>query len=406
MAARGIAMITHEELERYAQVMIWGMKTARSGRFKKKDIVAIRYHTDALPLAERIYEKVAEMGFNPVVRAGLSTRMETAFYDHATADQLKFIPPGEKELYQNLSGSIFLYAPSSITHLGHVDPRKIAATAIAQKPMRDILVKREEKGLFGWTLCLMPTDELARHAKLTPEQYWKQIAAACFLDHEDPVAQWRKIFQKARTIKKRLNELPVDYFHVQSENVDLKIHPGEKRRWIGVTGHNIPSFELFLSPDYRKTKGIWYSDQPSFRTGNYVEKVRIEFSGGKAVSATAQQGEEFLNKQLAMDAGACRVGEFSLTDKRFSNINQFMANTLFDENFGGENGNCHIALGASYSDTYNGDPGELDPAMKKKLGFNDSALHWDLVNTEEKTVTAHLKPKGQITIYGKGRFFP
>jgi aminopeptidase len=98
------------------------------------------------------------------------------------------------------------------------------------------------------------------------------------------------------------------------------------------------------------------------------------------------------------------VGEFSLTDKRFSRIDRFMADTLFDENFGGKEGNCHLALGSSYSDTFSGDPAKLTPALKKKLGFNDSALHWDLVNTEPKTVTAYLTNGKNIVIYESGEF--
>jgi aminopeptidase len=105
-----------------------------------------------------------------------------------------------------------------------------------------------------------------------------------------------------------------------------------------------------------------------------------------------------------MDKGASRVGEFSLTDKRFSRINKFMANTLFDENYGGMYGNCHLALGASYSDTYDGDPERLTEKMKSKLGFNNSALHWDLVNTEKKTVAAHLSNGKKPIIYENGMF--
>jgi aminopeptidase len=81
-----------------------------------------------------------------------------------------------------------------------------------------------------------------------------------------------------------------------------------------------------------------------------------------------------------------------------------MADTLFDENFGGSEGNCHLALGASYSDTFSGNPARLTAEMKRKLGFNDSALHWDLVNTEAKTVTARLTNGREIVIYEKGAF--
>jgi aminopeptidase len=107
---------------------------------------------------------------------------------------------------------------------------------------------------------------------------------------------------------------------------------------------------------------------------------------------------------MKMDRGAARLGEFSLTDKRFSKINQYMANTLFDENYGGRWGNCHIALGASYADTYDGDIQSLTRAKKVQLGFNDSAMHWDLVNTEKKRVVAHLTNGRRTTIYENGCF--
>jgi len=206
------------------------------------------------------------------------------------------------------------------------------------------------------------------------------------------------------TIKKWLNSLDVQTFHIESERTDLMITPGKKRKWIGVTGHNIPSFELFISPDWRGTRGVYFSDQPSYRSGNYVKNIRLEFDKGKVIHVSAETGKEFIIKQLAMDTGANRVGEFSLTDKRFSKIDRFMASTLFDENFGGQNGNCHIAVGSSYSDTYDGNPAELTPKTKQQLGFNDSALHWDLVNTEPKQITAHLIDGRRVLIYQDGEF--
>ena len=198
--------------------------------------------------------------------------------------------------------------------------------------------------------------------------------------------------------------MKVKHYHMTSAHMDLEITPGEMRKWIGISGHNIPSFELFISPDWRGTKGFYYADQPSYRSGNYVEGVHLEFQKGAAVKIQAAAGEDFVIKQLKMDKGANKVGEFSLTDKRFSRINTFMANTLFDENFGGKFGNCHIAVGSSYSDTYQKDPKELTKEMKEKLGFNDSALHWDLVNTEKKRVVAHLTDGKQVTIYENGIF--
>jgi aminopeptidase len=339
-----------------------------------------------------------------VMRFSPTSTMESDFFHQASSKQLIFQPPGTNALYENLNGSIFLHAPDSITHLGDVDPKKIARFTISQKPLREILDKRDAAGLFGWTLCMLPTPELARHARMDMAAYSGQIVKACFLNRKDPVKQWKEIFKRAATLKRWLNRMTVKHFHVESQHVDLEVAPGEKRCWIGLSGHNIPSFELFLSPDWRGTRGRYYANQPSYRSGNYVEGVRLEFKDGRVKRIQAEAGEAFVKKQLAMDRGASQLGEFSLTDKRFSKIDRFMANTLYDENYGGRQGNCHVAVGSSYADTYSGDPAELTPERKAELGFNDSALHWDLVNTEKKRVSAHLTNGKVVTIYENGQF--
>lgn len=397
-------MFDKNQLDKYADVLIWGLKTARKKRFKKNDIILLQYDQPALSLAETLYEKLLKWGMNPIQRMIATFGMEHSFYAFSNNMQLVFQAPGDKELMEHLSGRIFLRAPESLTHLKDIDPTKIGKFLVSRKPLRDILEKREQKGLHGWTLCTYPTDELAKQAKADMDEYEKQIIKACYLDKDDPIKEWNDIHKNVTSIKKWLNSLKVKYFHIESQNIDLKINPGEKRKWNGVSGHNIPSFEVFFSPDWRGTEGSYYANLPSFRSGNYVEEVRLVFEKGSVVKAEAKTGEDFVKKQIGMDQGASKVGEFSLTDRRFSRIDRFMADTLFDENFGGDYGNSHIALGASYVDTYAGDPADITKAFKKKMGFNDSALHWDLVNTENKTVTAYLTTGKKTVIYENGMF--
>ena len=397
-------MLTDRQLKRYADVLLWGLTTARSKPFKKGDVVLVRFNLDAIRLAEILESRILELGLNPVRRMNPTPEMEKNFFGLANRRQLIFDPPGEAELYRNLNGSIFLHAPASITHLSTIDPKKISRFTLSKKFLRDILEEREQAGRFSWTLCMLPTAELAHHAGLAGEDYAKQIVKACFLNRRDPVKQWKAVYKNAAVIKRWINSMAVKYYHIESASVDLKITPGEQRRWIGISGHNIPSFELFVSPDWRGTSGVYYADQPSYRSGNLVKGVKLTFKKGSTVSVDAQSGSDFVKKQLKMDRGASRLGEFSLTDKRFSKIDRFMANTLFDENFGGRWGNCHVALGASYADTYSGNVQSLTKEKKARLGFNDSALHWDLVNTEKKRVVAHLTDGGRATIYENGCF--
>jgi aminopeptidase len=397
-------MLTEAHLDRYAEILLWGLEISRTGKTKQNDIVLVRYHLPAIRLAEVLQAKLLSKRRNPVLRMVQTPTMEKQFYERANNAQLAFLPPGEEVFANHLNGNIFLHAPESITHLSDIAPEKIGKTAIYQKKIKDILTQREEKGLFSWTLCAYPTETLAKHANLSLAEYEKQIINACFLNSRNPISLWKEIFIQINSIKKWLNSLQIQEIHIQSQHTDLVITPGKNRKWLGLSGHNIPSFEIFLSPDWRGTTGKYYADQPSFRNGNYVKGIWIEFQKGKAVKVKAEKGESFVRKQFAMDKGANRIGEFSLTDTRFSKINQFMANTLFDENYGGKYGNCHIALGSSYSSSFTGDPSRLTKAMKTQLGFNDSALHWDIVNTEKKQVTAKLSSGKKVIIYENGQF--
>jgi len=397
-------MFTGRQLDRYADILLWALETARAGKIRKNDIVALRYHRPAMPLAEILYARLLRMGLHPIQRQLETPGMEKSFYTLSNSGQLEFVPPGEAALYQKLNGSILLYAPESVTHLSAVEPANIARTAIARKALRNILDRRDEQGLFSWTLCLFPTAALARHSGMSLHDYTQQVIRACFLNRRSPVDAWQQVYSRIQDIKKRLNRLQIEFLHVESEHVDLRVRPGDRRRWLGLSGHNIPSFEVFISPDWRDTQGVYYADQPSFRSGNRVEKVRLEFQKGALVDMRADIGESFLRQQLTMDPGAGRIGEFSLTDRRFSRIDAFMANTLYDENYGGRYGNCHLAMGSSYSESFTGKPRELNDALKKALGFNDSALHWDLVNREKKRVTA-ISPSGKRKlIYENGEF--
>ena len=397
-------MLSEKNLEHYADVLLWALATAKKSALKKNDIVLIQYDRPALRLAEILYDRLMDKGVHPVQRMAATFRMEKSFYHKAGPQQLTFLAPGDKELYRHIHGRIFLHAPESLTHLRDVDPAKIGKAMVARKPLKNILDGREELRKYSWTLCLLPTEELARQANMPLAQYARQVIRACYLDKKDPVSEWKAIHREVDHIKKALSSLAVKSFHLESDSMDLRITPGEQRKWAGVSGHNVPSFEVFVSPDWRGTEGVYYANLPSFRSGNYVKDVRISFARGKAVAVEAAQGEAFVKKQLAMDPGACRLGEFSLTDRRFSRIDRFMAETLFDENFGGKEGNCHVALGSSYSDTFSGNPSRLTPALRKNLGFNDSALHWDLVNTEPKTVTAHMTNGRKTVIYEGGEF--
>ncbi|MCX7642142.1 MAG: aminopeptidase [Elusimicrobiales bacterium] len=390
-------------IEKYALVMRWACYYTNPN-LKKGSTVLLRFDLEGLKLVEYIYRILVKDGLNVIPRMILTPTMEKDFYTYASSEQLRFIPKGEKEFFENLNSNIYIHAPSSLTHLKSVDTSKQAEFAKARKFLRDIMQFRESKKLFGWTLCTYPTNELAEQAELSLEEYTNQIVKACFLNEKDPVKKWKEVFKNIDEIKRWIDGLNIDEVRIESDNMDLKIKIGEKRKFLGGSGHNIPSFEIFTSPDARYTQGTYYANLKTFRGGNYIEKIKIEFKDGFAIKVSAEKGQEYVEKIMKTDEGARRIGEISLTDVRFSKIDKFMADILFDENYGGNFGNCHIAIGSAYIDTYKGDSSKLSKSDREKLGYNDSAIHWDLINTENKTVTAKLKNGKTLLIYEKGMF--
>jgi aminopeptidase len=186
-------MLTEQNFEKYADVLLWGLQTAKKTSLKKNDIVLIQYDLAALPLMEILHARLLDMGVKPVQRMSMTSNMELNFFQKANSTQLTFIPPGEKELYENISGRIYLHAPQSLTHLKDVDPAKIGKTMVSRKPLKDILDHREELRKYSWTLCIVPTEEVARQAKMTLKQYTAQVIKGCYLDSEDPVGEWQRI---------------------------------------------------------------------------------------------------------------------------------------------------------------------------------------------------------------------
>jgi aminopeptidase len=160
---------------------------------------------------------------------------------------------------------------------------------------------------------------------------------------------------------------------------------------------------VFTSPDWRGTEGWIRFNQPLYRYGSLVTGIELQFKDGRVVKSTAEQNQKLLRDMIKTE-NADKVGEFSLTDKRLSRITKFMAETLYDENMGGPQGNTHIALGRAFPDTYVGDPAKLTDKKKEQLGFNESVIHTDMFSTTRRTVTAHLTDGTEQVIYQDGQF--
>jgi aminopeptidase len=245
---------------------------------------------------------------------------------------------------------------------------------------------------------------MAAEAGLSLEAYWEQIIEACYLREDDPVSKWKNVQAEIETIKDKLDALEIEKLHIKGEDVDLHVQIGAARKWLSGGGKNIPSFEIFTSPDWRGTTGSIHFNQPLYYSGKRIAGVSLTFENGVVTSSTATENEDALKEMIAQE-NADKVGEFSLTDRRHSRITRFMATTLYDENMGGEFGNTHIALGNAYKDTFTGDMMAVTEEQWAEMGYNSCPkVHTDIISTSNRTVTATLGNGTEKIIYTDGQF--
>lgn len=394
-------------LENYADLLVNFALNNGKG-IKKGDSVLVYGGEASKPLYIELLKAVWKAGGNVIGRYspenGPDFKFDRFFYEVATKEQLTFFPSKLiKGQVDQADHSIHIIAETDKKSLQGIDPKKIMLRGKAWKPAHEWSDKKENQGKFTWTLGLYGTIAMAKEARLSLKEYWGEIIKACYLDKPNPIAQWKKLFKNIENYRQKLNKLKIEKVHAEGPDMDLWLTIGEKRLWSGGSGRNIPSFEIFTSPDWRGTNGWIKFSEPLYRYGNLIEGIELEFKDGKVIKSSAKKNEKVLKAMIATE-NANKVGEYSLTDRRFSRITKFMAETLFDENVGGPNGNTHIALGNAYQDCYDGDPSKVKDKEWKRLGYNSSSVHTDIVSTTPRKVTAYLKNGKKKVIYKNGQF--
>ena len=389
-------------LRKYAQVLVNFALNSGKG-IKKGDVVRLNVSESAKPLYIEIRNQILRSGGH-VISNYIVDDVSREFFELASQPQLKFFPKSYlKGLADQIDHSISIISETNKHELEGIDPAKIMLKSASVKPYINWLDTKENAGKYTWTLALYGTPAMAKEAGLSLKEYWDQIIKACFLDERDPISKWREVFAQNALILKKLNSLKIDKLHIQADAIDLWVKLGSNRKWLGGSGRNIPSFEAFISPDWRGTQGHIEFDQPLYRYGSLIEGIKLDFKNGLVVKSSATKNYSVLQAMLK-NPNADKIGEFSLTDKRLSRINKFMAETLFDENISGPYGNTHIALGRAYQDSYTGNPAKITKSQWTKWGFNDSVVHTDIISTTRRTVTAHLSNGTSKVIYKDGEF--
>jgi aminopeptidase len=393
---------SQEILKKYADVLIkfalwWGEW------IKKWDVVYLQVPESAKLLLVELQKSVLEAWWNYITNY-LPEWAQRIFFEMADEEQLNYWPKNYMlELINTCDHFVRIESSWDKYELKWIDSGKLITRQKILKPYMEARNKKENEWKLTWTIALFWTEAMALDAGLTLEQYWWEIIKACFLDEADPIAKWKEIFKEAEEIRQKLNKLKIQKVKVTGKDVNLEVLIWESRQWLGGSGRNIPSFELFTSPDWRGTNGWIKFNQPLYRYGNKIEWIELEFKDWIIIKSKASSWEELLKEMLAAE-NADKIWEFSLTDRRFSRITKFMWETLYDENVWWEFWNTHIAVGASFHEAFTGDIPAQTPGDWERMWFNESAIHTDIMSTTNRTVEATLDNWEKLIIYKDGEF--
>lgn len=392
-----------EILRKYADVMVnfalWNWKW-----IKKWDVVFVQISECAKPFYIPLQTAILKAWWHPIFQY-LPDWVSRNFYEKASDEQLSFAPLKYLQWrIDEITHNLYVISESDLHELDGIEPSKIMQKIKSNKAYREMRNKKERDWNFSWTLCLYWTPAMAKEANLSEEEYWDQIIKACYLDEEDPVKKWQEVNDMIHKKRDILNDMKIQYVHVVWPDEDLKVRIWSDRAWAAGSGCNIPSFEIFTSPDCRDINWWVRFNQPLYRYWNLIEWIELEFKDWFVTKASAKKNDHILQDMIKIE-WMTQVGEFSLTDARTSKITKFMAETLFDENVWWQYGNTHIALWMWFDECYNWDKSKLDdPEFKKSIWLNTSAEHVDIISTANRTVTATLEDGSEKVIYENGMF--
>ncbi len=260
--------------------------------------------------------------------------------------------------------------------VGKSEPKELRAASLEQVEARNI----------NWTIVSAPNEGWARQVFGEPdlERLWDAVATATRLDADDPVAAWREHAARLAARAGDLTERGFDAIRFQGPGTDLTIGLIAGGRWeAGSTetakgiAHlpNLPTEEVFSSPDWRRAEGTVRSTAPLLAAGTRVDDLELRFAGGKIVEVNASAGADIIRQQLETDAQAPFLAEVALVDgtSAVKRTGLVFHDTLFDEN-----ATCHIAYGSGFPETVpGGDTLTHDELLER--GVNVSGVHTDFM---------------------------
>jgi aminopeptidase len=362
-----------ERLERYAELAVRVGANVEEGQ-----TVFIGALVEHAPFARALTRAAYVAGARYVDVRYADQHVRRAMIEFGPDDALEHTPEWLKTRYRHASGNALLATTGDPEPdlLADLDGERVGRARMRElnEIIRDQMVART----LNWTGLAYPNAGWAEKVFGEPdvERLWESVAFCTRLDEEDPVAAWRAHMAKLEVRAAQLNDRKFDALRYRGPGTDFTIGLLQTAHWMSALFHtangreyvpNMPTEEVFTTPDPRRAEGTISSTRPLALSGDVVEGLKVVVKGGRIVEIDATHGADVVRAEVASDDGAARFGEIALVDgaSRVGQTRLTFFDTLFDEN-----ATCHIAYGFGIPESFEGEPDE---------NMNISTVHTDFM---------------------------
>ena len=374
MATELEASTKDERLERYAAVAIEVGANVEAGQN-----VFIGARVEHAPLARALTRAAYKAGARYVDVYYTDQHVRRAMIELGPDEALSYSPPWLIERYESMGGAAMVGTSGDPepTLLADLDGERVGRARM--KEVMQVAMRQMQERSVNWTGIAYPNEGWAEQMFGEPdvERLWEAVAFCTRLDEADPVAAWREHMARLDRRAKALNDLQLDALRYRGPGTELEIGLLERTRFCSALFRtaagrpytaNLPTEEVFATPDARRAEGVVTSTKPLALLGEIVEKLVLTFEGGRVADVQAEKGAEVVRAQISTDENAVHLGEVALVDgeSRVGKTGLTFFDTLFDEN-----ATCHIAYGMAIPEGHEGEAtGE---------GINVSTVHTDFM---------------------------
>ncbi len=403
MSAPGAVSATPDHLDALAELLVRFGANVQPGQ-----VVAVSSEPGKEPMTRAIAAHAYRAGARFVDVSSFDPHIKLARATHADPATLNYVPRwyGERALAlgELRAAMIATTGPVEPRLMDGVDPRLLGRDMLPRVKESSTLV---EDRSVNWTIGPCPTAGWAGlvYPQLAPEaalaRLWRDIAHVCRLGEGDPVAAWGQRLSRLQAVAARLDALALDALRYEGPGTELTVGLLPSSRWVAakletvdgiVHTPNIPTEEVFTTPDPERVDGHVTASKPLFTSGRLVTGLQVRFAGGRAVAIDADDGAGTLRALTERDPGGARLGEVALVDResRIGQLGTVFYDTLLDENAA-----SHLALGQGL--------GIAVADRRDRSRINASEIHIDfMIGRPELAVTGITAGGSEIPLLRDG----